>query len=75
MTMAAFSTMKAPSKISPSDGAEEALRDSEGRYRSVIASMEEGIVVQDANGFVLECNASAERILGVPADRDWQCTK
>jgi PAS domain S-box-containing protein len=49
--------------------AEEALRDSEGRYRSVIASMEEGIVVQDANGFVLECNASAERILGVPADQ------
>ncbi len=49
--------------------AEEALRDSEGRYRSVIASMEEGIVVQDANGFVLEYNVSAERILGVPADQ------
>ncbi len=43
---------------------EEALRESEGRYRSMIAVLAEGIIVREANGTITDCNASAERILG-----------
>ncbi|MBD1940520.1 diguanylate cyclase [Microcoleus sp. FACHB-68] len=45
--------------------AEEALRESEERYRSVIAAMAEGIVLVQANGRISACNASAQRILGL----------
>jgi len=45
--------------------AEEKIRDSEERYRSVIAALAEGILVQDRVGAVKACNAAAERILGV----------
>jgi PAS domain S-box-containing protein len=38
-------------------------------YRSVIAAMQEGVVVQDADGRVFACNPSAERILGLTADQ------
>ncbi|WP_437592840.1 PAS domain S-box protein [Sorangium sp. So ce1000] len=44
---------------------EAALRRSEERYRSVIAALDEGIVLQDASGAIEACNASAERILGL----------
>jgi serine/threonine-protein kinase len=47
--------------------AEEALRQSQERYRSVIAAMQEGIVLLDADGSIRECNAAAERILGLSA--------
>jgi PAS domain S-box-containing protein len=49
--------------------AEAALRESESRYRSVIASLSEGIVLQDRSGAVQTCNDSAERILGLSADQ------
>jgi PAS domain S-box-containing protein len=49
--------------------AEEALRQSEERYRSVIAAMQDGIVLLDADGSIRACNASAERILGLSADQ------
>jgi len=42
---------------------EEGLRDSEERYRSVIAALDEGIVLVDSSGRFLATNASAERIL------------
>jgi len=45
--------------------AEEALRESEQRYRQAIDGMIEGVVVQDANGIIIACNPNAERILGV----------
>lgn len=48
--------------------AEEALRESEERYRSVITALEEGIVLHRADGTIQACNASAERILGVSAE-------
>ncbi|HEY7313789.1 MAG TPA: PAS domain S-box protein [Gemmataceae bacterium] len=48
---------------------EMALRESEERYRSVIAAMQDGIVLLDADGSIRACNASAERILGLPADQ------
>jgi serine/threonine-protein kinase len=49
--------------------AEKALRESEERYRSVIAAMQDGIVLLDADGSIRSCNASAERILGLSADQ------
>jgi PAS domain S-box-containing protein len=49
--------------------AAEALRESEERYRSVIAAIDEGILVLDAEGGIRTCNASAERILGLSADQ------
>jgi PAS domain S-box-containing protein len=48
---------------------EEALQESEERYRSIVAAMEEGIVLQDASGAIRACNASAERILGLTVDQ------
>jgi PAS domain S-box-containing protein len=49
--------------------AEERLRESEERYRSVVAAMQDGIVILDADGAIRSCNAAAERILGVPAEQ------
>jgi serine/threonine-protein kinase len=49
--------------------AEEALRESEERYRSVISVIQDGIVLLDADGTIRACNASAERILGRSADQ------
>jgi PAS domain S-box-containing protein len=48
---------------------EEALRTSEERYRSVIAAMQDGILVLDAAGNIRTCNRSAERILGLSAEQ------
>jgi PAS domain S-box-containing protein len=49
--------------------AEDALRASQERYRSVIAAMQDGIALLDADGAIRACNASAERILGLSADQ------
>jgi PAS domain S-box-containing protein len=49
--------------------AEAALHESEERYRSVIAAMAEGVVLQEANGEIRTCNASAERILGLSQEQ------
>ena len=45
--------------------AEDELRKSEARYRSVVNVMAEGVVVQESNGMITACNHSAERILGL----------
>ena len=47
------------------DTAESALEDSEERYRAVVAALEEGIVIHEADGTVVSCNASACRIFGL----------
>lgn len=58
---------------------EEELQRSHERYFSVIEAIAEGVIVQDAEGRIITCNASAERILGrsaadllgqVPSDPD-----
>lgn len=49
--------------------AEEALRASEERYRSVVEALDDGVVMQDADGRVVAFNKSAERILGLSADQ------
>jgi PAS domain S-box-containing protein len=47
--------------------AEETILKSEERYRTVIAAMQDGIVIVDADGSIRSCNNSAERILGLSA--------
>ena len=49
--------------------AEAALTESEARYRSVIAAMAEGIVVQSDTGEIIAFNASALEILGLTEDQ------
>ena len=49
--------------------AEQALKESETRYRSVIAAMSEGIVVQDENMQISAFNKSALKILGLTEDQ------
>jgi PAS domain S-box-containing protein len=49
--------------------AEEAARESETRYQSLVAALSEGIVLQGADGAILACNESAERILGLTRDQ------
>ncbi|MEW6497973.1 MAG: GAF domain-containing protein, partial [Cyanobacteriota bacterium] len=44
---------------------EQELRVSEERYRSVVTAMSEGIVLQQADGRIIACNASAQSILGL----------
>ncbi|MBD2234488.1 PAS domain S-box protein [Phormidium tenue] len=45
------------------------LRDSEERYRSVVAALSEGVAVVQADGILLTCNASAAKIVGL---QSWQ---
>ena len=47
----------------------DALLNSEACYRSIVAAMSEGVVLQDAAGQIVACNASAERILGLTRDQ------
>ncbi len=41
------------------------LAESRGRLGSIFSSVAEGLVLQDPRGAILECNAAAERILGL----------
>ncbi|MEY4578363.1 MAG: hypothetical protein RL701_3066 [Pseudomonadota bacterium] len=42
-----------------------ALAESEERYRSVVAAMSEGVILQDAEATIIASNASAERLFGL----------
>jgi PAS domain S-box-containing protein len=44
---------------------EESLKASEEKYRLLIATMNHGVVVQDAGGRILDANPAAEKILGL----------
>lgn len=66
--------------ISEQKAIEEALRKSEERYRAVINSLTEAVLVYGGEGRVVSCNPSACRILGVdesallgmrPGERTW----
>ena len=46
-----------------------ALRESEARYRTVVAALSEGIILQDRDGVIRASNASAERLLGLTLDQ------
>ena len=45
--------------------AEENLKLSEERYRTVVQSVSEGVILQEANGRIITWNPSAERIFGL----------
>ncbi len=49
--------------------AEQMLRESEERYRLVIAALFEGVILMEADGKIRASNPSAERILGVTIDQ------
>ena len=51
--------------ISARVAADEALRATEVQYKSLIDAMYEGVVVQMADGTIVSCNQSAERLLGL----------
>ena len=48
--------------------AEEELRASEERYRTLVKGMPAGLILQLADGTLAECNPAAERILGLSAE-------
>ncbi|HAE23295.1 MAG TPA: hypothetical protein DCG47_13385, partial [Spirochaetaceae bacterium] len=58
------------SDITRSKELERELSFSENRYRSVLASMREGVIFQDAQGGVATINSAAQRMLGLPSDGD-----
>jgi len=49
--------------------AQQEMRESEERFRSMFNAMAEGVVVQEADGSISACNQSAERILGLSRDQ------
>jgi eukaryotic-like serine/threonine-protein kinase len=49
--------------------AEETLRANEERYRSIIAAMQDGIIILNTDGSITSCNVAAERILGLSAEQ------
>jgi two-component system, cell cycle sensor histidine kinase and response regulator CckA len=49
--------------------AEDALRVSEHRYRTLFETMAQGVVYQAPDGRIISANAAAERILGVSIDQ------
>ncbi len=53
---------------------ETARRTAERRYRTVVAALDEGVVVTDANGFVDSANPAAGRILGLPVEAMLGCS-
>jgi diguanylate cyclase (GGDEF)-like protein/PAS domain S-box-containing protein len=48
---------------------EGALRDSEERHRTLVETMSEGVVQQEADGRITMCNPAAEQILGLNHDQ------
>ena len=46
-----------------------ALRANEERLRSIVRCMAEGLIVRDDGGVITECNAVAERLIGLSRDR------
>ena len=55
--------------LTPMREAVLALRRSEHLNRTVVAALEEGVIVLDVDGTATSVNASAERILGIEAER------
>jgi PAS domain S-box-containing protein len=45
------------------------LIESEARYQSLVASLHEGVVLQDASGRIVASNPAAERLLGMTVDQ------
>ncbi|WP_277874359.1 GAF domain-containing protein [Leptolyngbya sp. FACHB-8] len=69
--MAGFLTasIQLASEFASKNALVHALQESEERYRSVVSTMAEGIVLQQADGQITACNHSAEEILGLTQDQ------
>ena len=48
---------------------EQALRESEEKYRTMFESMTQGVVYQDVDGKIISANLAAERVLGLTLDQ------
>ncbi|MDP5240956.1 EAL domain-containing protein [Uliginosibacterium sp. 31-16] len=48
--------------------AERELRDNEGRMRTILSAMREGVIMRDATGRVIIANAAAHRLYGLGLD-------
>ena len=55
--------------ISERKRAEQALRESEERFRSFIEQLGEGVTMVDQQGVIIEWNPAQERITGIPRDQ------
>ncbi|MBA5863027.1 MAG: PAS domain S-box protein [Nitrospira sp. CR1.1] len=53
---------------------ETALGETAERYRGLVTALAEGVLLHDAQGSIIACNPSAERILGVTRDQLMQST-
>lgn len=49
--------------------AQDALRESEHKYRMLFETMEQGVVYQDEKGYIFSANGAAQRILGLTLDQ------
>ena len=49
--------------------AEDALRESEQKYRTLFETMSQGVVYQDSEGKIISANPAAENILGLSLDQ------
>jgi PAS domain S-box-containing protein len=49
--------------------AEDALRESEEKHRTLFETMAQGVVYQEASGNIISANSAAERILGLTLDQ------
>jgi two-component system, cell cycle sensor histidine kinase and response regulator CckA len=58
----------AVSDITELKHAEDALRESEEKYRNLYETMAQGVVYQDVNGRITGANPAAERLLGLMMD-------
>lgn len=55
--------------ISERKQAEQALRESEGKFRSFVEQSAEGMVLIDEQGMIIEWNQAEERITGIPRSK------
>jgi len=51
--------------------AENELRESEGRLRTILAAMREGVIMRDARGAVIIANAAARRLYGLEQEESF----
>jgi two-component system, cell cycle sensor histidine kinase and response regulator CckA len=56
--------------VTPPQVAEAALRESEERYRGLVTSMPDGVILRGSDGAVLTVNEAASRIFGFPSAAD-----